>query len=138
MTDETGTGAAVFASSPTLVTPVLGVATVTSINGLSPTAATTGFTIAGGTSSKTLTVPLDASVSGTNTGDNAVNTTYSGLTNYTHPSGDGNLHVIATSTSNSGKVLTAGATAGSLSWTSPAAGSVTSIGGTGTVNGLIL
>ncbi|MEI6259258.1 MAG: hypothetical protein WCR46_05045 [Deltaproteobacteria bacterium] len=29
----------------------------------------TGFTIAGGTTSKTLTVPLDASVSGTNTGD---------------------------------------------------------------------
>jgi len=36
---------------------------------------------------------------------------------YTHPSGDGNLHVIATSTSNNGKVLTAGSTAGSLSWT---------------------
>ena len=127
VTDETGTGAAVFASSPTLVTPVLGVATATSINGLSPTAAATGFTIAGGNASKTLIVPLDASVSGTNTGDNAVNTTYSGLTNYTHPSGDGNLHVISTSTSNSGKVLTAGATAGSLSWTSPAAGTVTSV-----------
>ena len=36
---------------------------------------------------------------------------------YTHPSGDGNLHVIATSTTNNGKVLTAGATAGSLTWT---------------------
>lgn len=35
---------------------------------------------------------------------------------YTHPSGDGNLHVPATGTSNSGKVLTAGSTAGSLSW----------------------
>lgn len=35
---------------------------------------------------------------------------------YTHPSGDGNLHVPATSTTNNGKVLTAGATAGSLSW----------------------
>ena len=36
---------------------------------------------------------------------------------YTHPSGDGNLHVIATLTTNNGKVLTAGATAGSLTWT---------------------
>ncbi|NTW31352.1 MAG: hypothetical protein HGB12_01735 [Bacteroidetes bacterium] len=40
-----------------------------------------------------------------------------GATNYTHPTGDGNLHVPATSTTNNGKILTAGATAGSLSWT---------------------
>lgn len=33
LTDETGSGAAVFATSPTLTTPVLGVATATSING---------------------------------------------------------------------------------------------------------
>jgi len=32
ITDETGTGVAVFATTPTLVTPVLGVATATSIN----------------------------------------------------------------------------------------------------------
>jgi len=50
--------------------------------------------------------------------------------NYTHPTGDGNLHVIATSTTNSGKVLTAGATAGSLSWTTPTTGTVTSVTGT--------
>ncbi len=37
-------------------------------------------------------------------------------TKYTHPTGDGNLHVPATSTTSSGKVLTAGATAGSISW----------------------
>lgn len=37
---------------------------------------------------------------------------------YTHPTSDGNLHVPATGTSNSGKVLTAGSTAGSLSWSS--------------------
>jgi len=40
---------------------------------------------------------------------------------YTHPTGDGNLHVPATGTANSGKVLTAGATAGSASWQPPAA-----------------
>ncbi|MHB9027991.1 MAG: hypothetical protein ACYC9O_04435, partial [Candidatus Latescibacterota bacterium] len=33
-----------------------------------------------------------------------------------HPSSDGNLHVPATGTSNNNKVLTAGSTAGSLSW----------------------
>jgi phage-related tail fiber protein len=38
---------------------------------------------------------------------------------YSHPTGDGNLHVPATGTSNNGKVLTAGATAGSLSWGNP-------------------
>lgn len=38
-------------------------------NGLTLTAAATGFTIAGGTTSKTLTVSGDADVSGTNTGD---------------------------------------------------------------------
>ena len=37
-------------------------------------------------------------------------------TKYTHPSGDGNLHVPATGTANGGKVLKAGSTAGSLSW----------------------
>jgi hypothetical protein len=36
--------------------------------------------------------------------------------NYSHPTGDGNLHVPATSTTNNGRVLKAGATAGSLSW----------------------
>ncbi|MEK5277696.1 MULTISPECIES: hypothetical protein [Paenibacillus] len=39
-----------------------------------------------------------------------------GANNYTHPTGDGNQHVPATGTSNNGKVLKAGTTAGSLSW----------------------
>ncbi len=44
-----------------------------SINGVTPTAVTTGFTIAGGlTNNKTLTVAADASVAGTNTGDVAL------------------------------------------------------------------
>lgn len=42
-----------------------------------------------------------------------------GANNYVHPTGDGNLHVPATGTTNNTKVLTAGATAGSLSWTTP-------------------
>lgn len=39
---------------------------------------------------------------------------------YTHPTGDGNMHVPANSTTNGGKVLTAGATAGSYAWETPA------------------
>lgn len=41
--------------------------------------------------------------------------------NYAHPTGDGNLHVPATSTTNNGRVLTAGSTAGSASWVDPLA-----------------
>ncbi|MBK5215190.1 MAG: tail fiber domain-containing protein [Candidatus Pacebacteria bacterium] len=88
VSDETGSGALVFATSPTLVTPVLGAATATTVNALTLTAAADGFTIAGGTVSRTLTVTgADASISGThtgtssgtNTGDNATNSQYSGL-----------------------------------------------------------
>jgi hypothetical protein len=39
-----------------------------------------------------------------------------GANAYVHPTTDGNLHVPATSTTNNGKVLKAGSTAGSLSW----------------------
>ena len=40
-----------------------------------------------------------------------------GLTNYTHPTGDGNSHIPANGTNNAGKVLTATATAGVYEWT---------------------
>ena len=45
--------------------------------------------------------------------------------NYVHPTTDGNLHVPATGTTNNGKVLTAGATAGSFSWQTPSSGTFT-------------
>ncbi|MEN6353202.1 MAG: hypothetical protein ABFD02_07090, partial [Bacteroidales bacterium] len=187
---QTGTGSKfVMDTSPVLITPTLGVAKATTINGNTITTGTGTLTIAAG---KTLEATDNATVSGTNTGDNAVNTLYSGLVtnathtgdvtgsdaltitnntvtnaklatvatatikgrvtagpgnvedltaaqvrtllnvadganNYTHPTGDGNLHVIATSTTNSGKVLTAGATAGSLLWTTPTNGTVTTV-----------
>ena len=38
---------------------------------------------------------------------------------YTHPTGDGNLHVPANSTTNDGKVLTASAVAGTYTWETP-------------------
>jgi len=45
LTDETGSGANVFANTPTLVTPVLGVATATSINKVAFTAPATAATL---------------------------------------------------------------------------------------------
>ena len=46
VTDETGTGALVFANTPTLVTPVIGVATATSVNKVAITAPATSATLA--------------------------------------------------------------------------------------------
>lgn len=74
ITDETGTGANVFATTPTLVTPVLGAATATSVNKVTITAPATSaiLTIANGA---TLTASANATVSGTNTGDlSSINT----------------------------------------------------------------
>jgi hypothetical protein len=45
ISDETGTGALVFANTPTLVTPVLGAATATTINKLTITAPTSAATL---------------------------------------------------------------------------------------------
>lgn len=74
ITDETGTGALVFANTPTLVTPVLGVAAATSINKVAITAPATSatLTIADGA---TLTASASATVSGTNTGDQTITLT---------------------------------------------------------------
>lgn len=64
VTDETGSGALVFATSPTLVTPTLGVATATSLNKVAITAPATGstLTIADG---KTATVSNTLTFTGT-------------------------------------------------------------------------
>lgn len=64
LTDETGSGAAVFATSPMLVTPALGVASATTINKVTITApaASATLTIA---NTKTLTVSNTVTLSGT-------------------------------------------------------------------------
>lgn len=64
VTDETGTGALVFADTPTLVTPVLGVASATTINKVTLTAPATGstLTVADG---KTLTASNTLTFTGT-------------------------------------------------------------------------
>lgn len=66
ISDETGTGALVFASSPSLTTPSLGVASATSINKVTITAPATGstLTIADG---KTLTASNTLTFTGTDT-----------------------------------------------------------------------
>lgn len=74
ISNETGSGALVFGTSPTLVTPTLGVATATTINKVTITAPSTSatITIADG---KTLTASDNATVSGTNTGDQTITLT---------------------------------------------------------------
>lgn len=64
ISDPTGTGALVFANTPTLITPILGVAAATSINKLTITAPATGstFTLADG---KTFTVSNTITFTGT-------------------------------------------------------------------------
>lgn len=59
----TGSGAVVLANTPTLITPVLGVATATSINGLTITGSTGSLTVANG---KTLTASNSLTLAGTN------------------------------------------------------------------------
>ena len=73
LTDKTGTGINVFATSPTLVTPVLGVATATTLNKLTITAPATGstLTIVDG---KTLTVNNSLTFTGTDTSSVAFGT----------------------------------------------------------------
>ena len=111
LTDDTGTGSAVFATSPTLTTPNLGTpsaATLTNATGLPIVAGTTGtLSVArGGTGSTTASGAL------TNFGLTATATEL----NYT----DGVTSSIQTQLNAKG------------------VGSVTSVGGTGTINGLSL
>ena len=51
--------------------------------------------------------------------------TWETFNNYSHPTGDGNLHVPATSTTSNGKFLKAGSTEGSISWASLTSSDIT-------------
>jgi hypothetical protein len=113
VTDETGTGALVFASSPTLVTPALGAATATSINGVTVT----------GTSTPALSVTGTTAVSGTNTGDQTTITGNAGTAtiletarniNGVSFNGSADITVAAAAGTLTGATLAAGVTASSL------------------------
>jgi hypothetical protein len=86
LTDETGSGLAVFATSPTLTTPVLGVATATSINKVAITAPAT---------SATLTLADGSSL--VTSGANSITLTSTGATNVTLPT-SGTLAVLGANT----------------------------------------
>lgn len=83
VTDETGSGALVFATSPTLVTPALGAATATSINGNTITAGTGTLTLG------TFTASFGGNITTAGTfitsGANALTLTTTGATNVTMP-----------------------------------------------------
>lgn len=90
LSNESGTGVAVFNDTPTLVTPVLGVATATSINGLTLTSSTGTLTITNG---KTLAVSNTLTFTGTDASSVAFGT--GGTVTYTA----NNLSVFAATTS---------------------------------------
>jgi hypothetical protein len=104
----------------------------TKLNGLAEGGGTTGGTDLSYTASTRLlasstgsdvTLPLVAADGNAGLMNGADKTKLDGVqagaNAYAHPTGDGNLHVPATGTTNSGKVLTAGATEGALSWKTP-------------------
>ena len=93
VTDETGSGALVFATSPTLVTPTLGVATATSINGVAIDTATSA------------TLDLANSSTLATSGANSITLTSTGATNVTLPT-TGTLATLAGTETLSGKTLT--------------------------------
>lgn len=64
VTDETGTGALVFANTPTFVSPILGAATATSVNKMAITAPATSSTLAVA-DGKTFTVSRSLTLTGT-------------------------------------------------------------------------
>ena len=114
----------------TWVTPAIG--TVTDVTGTAPVVSSGGATPA-----LSITAATSSDAGSMSAADKTkLDGIAAGATNYTHPTGDGNLHVLATSTTNNGKVLTAGATAGSLSWETPTIGTVTSIDVSGGTTGL--
>ena len=77
----TGSGSIVLATSPTLVTPTIGVATATSINKVALTAPTTAATLAFGTDNATITFQGTDTYVGRTTTDTLTNKDLSSITN---------------------------------------------------------
>jgi hypothetical protein len=118
LTAVTGTGAVVLATSPTLVTPVLGVATATSINKVAFTTPSTGATLALADGSTLATA-----------GAYSITLTATGTTGVTLPT-SGTLSTLAGSETLTNKTLSTGVT-----YNGNTIG--VAYGGTGTSNGSI-
>jgi len=114
ISDETGTDKVVFNTSPTLVTPVLGAATATSINGLTIDTTTGTLDVTNG---KTLAVTGDATISATpyTPGGTDVALTDGG-TGASTQAGAANA-VLPSQTGNANKVLRSDGT--NVSWQNP-------------------
>jgi hypothetical protein len=115
VSDETGTGALVFANSPTLVTPILG------------TPASGDF------STGTFTWPTFNQNTTGNAGS-ATNLAGGGSGSLPYQSASGTTTFLSAGTN--GQVLTLAS--GVPSWATPTTGTVTSVSGTGTVSGISL
>ncbi|UNI71193.1 hypothetical protein P5_0016 [Aeromonas phage P5] len=111
-----------------------GTDSVTSVNGLygdvTLTAANVGAAPsthvgATGTAHGRATTSVDGFMSSTD--KTKLDTVASGANNYSHPTGDGNLHVPATGTANNNKFLMAGPTAGSLAWQALTAANISGV-----------
>jgi hypothetical protein len=155
LTDETGSGSAVFATSPTLVTPALGTpssATLTNATGLPIDGGTTGTLPInrGGTGTTSTTfVNLTTNVTGTlplaNGGTNAT-TAPNARTNLGATTLGGNLFTITNPSAITFPRFNADNTVSSLDAASfltaigagSGSGTVSSVSGTGTVNGITL
>ncbi len=125
-----------FGASPTLVTPNIGVATATSINKvtITPPASSATLTIANGA---TLTVSADATVSGTNTGDQ-VNITGNAATVTTNANLTGPVTSVGNATSITAGAITNTMLAGSIDLATKMTGILPAArGGAGTINGIM-
>lgn len=111
--------------------------TGTTINGVTPSVLVGGgFTVSGGSPTATLTVPSNASVSGTNTGDQTLvlsgDVTGTGTGPITTTIANESIHALKlksiTTNGTAGQMLVANG-AGGFSWTTPSGGSISSVKG---------
>ena len=118
ISDETGSGALVFGTSPTFTTPVLGVASATSL-------AASGVLSTGTNGGTNGQITLSGSTSGT------------GIIKVAAAAGSGIVFQLPSSNGSNTNVLTTDG-AGVTSWTAAGSGTVTATGGSLTSNALVL